>query len=93
MGIMGIMGKMGITILNLLKFPSIPSIPSLGPLRPLRPLRGRVSGVVRNHLNYPNVLIVLSQQNPNFLSEGVRLGIDMKLGWMGHTERISHSAQ
>ena len=70
MGIMGTMGTMGITIPNLLKFPSFPSFPSLGPLgplRPLRPLRGRVSGVVRNHLNYPNVLIVLSQQNPNFL--------------------------
>ena len=27
----------------------------------------------------------------NFSIEEVRLGLDMKLGWIGHTERISHS--
>ena len=29
----------------------------------------------------------------DLLSEGVRCGLDMKLGWIGHTERISYSAQ
>ena len=27
----------------------------------------------------------------NFASEGVRLGLDMKIARMGHTKRISHS--
>ena len=49
-------------------------------------------------INFPKFSTILRIQHseaprPNLLSEGVRLGLDMKLARMGHTRRISHSSQ
>ena len=45
-----------------------------------------------NSLNSLNSLITtIIGATSNFLSEGVRLGLDMKIARMGHTWRISHS--